>query len=133
RGPCAAAVPLGAAVLAVATTRAGGSVQTGEVSADSCTPPPHTAPARAVSSVVVFSRLFRSSFSDQFGSYARSSRTRSSYPRAERPLICQYPVRPGRTLRSWGTLSPYRVGSAVVTGRGPTRLSSPRITLISWG
>ena len=67
--------------------------------------------------------------------YSRSRRTQSlKSVTLLRPLICQRQVKPGLTLkRRRCARSSNRRTSSTGSGRGPTRLISPRRTFQSWG
>src|ERR1041385_9118732 len=94
---------------------------------------PYLAPVPARTTGTVHHRIFRSSQKDQLSMYSRSRRTQSrKSERLLRPLICQRQVRPGLTLkrRRWAR-SLKRLTSSTGSGRGPTRLISPRSTLKS--
>ncbi len=63
----------------------------------------------------------------------KSRRTRSSNSSPERPEICHRPVIPGRTSERARCQSSSIAWSRSGSGRGPTRLISPRRTLTSCG
>src|SRR5437899_9303659 len=62
-----------------------------------CEPGAHQRPCELRRAGTVRTSRRRSSHSDQFWMYARSSFTISAYVSPLPPAICQYPVMPGRT------------------------------------
>ena len=95
----------------------------------------HLAPVPVRTTGTVRQRIFKSSQSDQLSMYSRSSRTQSlKSVTLLRPLICHRQVSPGLTLsRRRCARSLNRLTSSTGSGRGPTRLISPRSTLKSCG
>src|SRR5262249_53742725 len=93
----------------------------------------HLAPVPSSTTGTVRNRIFKSSQNDQLSMYSRSRRTQSRKSvTLFRPLTCHKHVIPGLTLsRRRCARSSKRLTSSTGSGRGPTRLISPRSTLIS--
>ena len=78
-------------------------------------------------------RISASSQRLRWSTYHTSSMRRWSHGRALRPFTCAHPVIPGRTSWRRNCSGEYRSRYSIRSGRGPTRLISPRITFHSSG
>ena len=77
--------------------------------------------------------IFKSSQRDWFSTYHTSSSNFCSHEIALRPFTCAQPVIPGLASCRLACREEYRERYCISSGRGPTRLISPRSTLINSG
>src|SRR5216683_607285 len=90
-------------------------------------------PSRRTTRHTVIPRIFTSRLRLQWSTYHVSRANFSSQRIAFRPFTCAHPVMPGFTSCRLACSGVYRSRYSITSGRGPTRLNSPRSTFHNCG